>query len=77
MEYENRKNEDVRKGVRRKVGVRGRTKRLLGEEVGQTIDFGDFFFFQAEDSIRDVERSRRLGDVYKRQSILFNIRAVR
>ncbi len=25
------------------------------------------FFFQAEDGIRDVERSRRLGDVYKRQ----------
>ena len=24
-------------------------------------------FFQAEDSIRDVERSRGLGDVYKRQ----------
>eukprot|EP00831_Metopus_contortus_P006236 TRINITY_DN12359_c0_g1_i1.p2 TRINITY_DN12359_c0_g1~~TRINITY_DN12359_c0_g1_i1.p2 ORF type:complete len:115 (+),score=8.98 TRINITY_DN12359_c0_g1_i1:114-458(+) len=26
------------------------------------------FFFQAEDGIRDVERSRGLGDVYKRQS---------
>ncbi len=26
-----------------------------------------FFFFQAEDGIRDVERSRVLGDVYKRQ----------
>ncbi len=25
------------------------------------------FFFQAEDGIRDVERSRGLGDVYKRQ----------
>ena len=24
-------------------------------------------FFQAEDGIRDVERSRGLGDVYKRQ----------
>ncbi len=24
-----------------------------------------FFFFQAEDGIRDVERSRGLGDVYK------------
>ena len=24
-------------------------------------------FFQAEDGIRDVERSRWLGDVYKRQ----------
>ena len=27
------------------------------------------FFFQAEDGIRDVERSRGLGDVYKRQTI--------
>ena len=26
-------------------------------------------FFQAEDGIRDVERSRGLGDVYKRQEI--------
>ena len=26
-------------------------------------------FFQAEDGIRDVERSRGLGDVYKRQII--------
>eukprot|EP00831_Metopus_contortus_P042494 TRINITY_DN33709_c0_g1_i1.p2 TRINITY_DN33709_c0_g1~~TRINITY_DN33709_c0_g1_i1.p2 ORF type:complete len:106 (+),score=39.60 TRINITY_DN33709_c0_g1_i1:87-404(+) len=26
------------------------------------------FFFQAEDGIRDVERSRGLGDVYKRQN---------
>ena len=25
--------------------------------------------FQAEDGIRDVERSRGLGDVYKRQNI--------
>ncbi len=30
-------------------------------------DFVWFFFFQAEDGIRDVERSRGLGDVYKRQ----------
>eukprot|EP00831_Metopus_contortus_P047785 TRINITY_DN38708_c0_g1_i1.p1 TRINITY_DN38708_c0_g1~~TRINITY_DN38708_c0_g1_i1.p1 ORF type:complete len:121 (-),score=40.13 TRINITY_DN38708_c0_g1_i1:21-383(-) len=30
-------------------------------------DFFRFFFFQAEDGIRDVERSRGLGDVYKRQ----------
>ena len=28
---------------------------------------GKPFFFQAEDGIRDVERSRGLGDVYKRQ----------
>ena len=28
----------------------------------------DYFFFQAEDGIRDLVRSRGLGDVYKRQS---------
>ena len=31
--------------------------------------FGIFFFFQAEDGIRDLVRSRGLGDVYKRQSL--------
>ena len=29
-----------------------------------------FFFFQAEDGIRDLVRSRGLGDVYKRQDRL-------
>ena len=29
------------------------------------------FFFQAEDGIRDLVRSRGLGDVYKRQAICF------
>ena len=29
--------------------------------------FLEFFFFQAEDGIRDLVRSRGLGDVYKRQ----------
>ena len=29
-----------------------------------------FFFFQAEDGIRDLVRSRGLGDVYKRQRLL-------
>ena len=28
-----------------------------------------FFFFQAEDGIRDLVRSRGLGDVYKRQDL--------
>ena len=28
-----------------------------------------FFFFQAEDGIRDLVRSRGLGDVYKRQGM--------
>ena len=30
--------------------------------------FGCVFFFQAEDGIRDLVRSRGLGDVYKRQA---------
>ena len=30
----------------------------------------DFFFFQAEDGIRDLVRSRGLGDVYKRQAVV-------
>src|SRR5665811_2507431 len=29
-----------------------------------------FFFFQAEDGIRDLVRSRGLGDVYKRQILM-------
>mgnify|MGYP002682755009 CR=1 FL=1 len=39
-----------------------------------------FFFFQAEDGIRDLVRSRGLGDVYKRQGAteaLICIQAVR
>ena len=34
-----------------------------------------FFFFQAEDGIRDLVRSRGLGDVYKRQvvNIILNL----
>ena len=28
-----------------------------------------FFFFQAEDGIRDAQESRGLGDVYKRQTV--------
>ena len=34
------------------------------------VDVCDFFFFQAEDGIRDAQESRGLGDVYKRQVIL-------
>ena len=32
--------------------------------------YGVFFFFQAEDGIRDLVRSRGLGDVYKRQILM-------
>ena len=31
-----------------------------------------FFFFQAEDGIRDAQESRGLGDVYKRQAPLLH-----
>mgnify|MGYP007112061843 CR=1 FL=1 len=34
-----------------------------------------FFFFQAEDGIRDLVRSRGLGDVYKRQGVERGFRA--
>ena len=34
------------------------------------------FFFQAEDGIRDLVRSRGLGDVYKRQAA-YNIKHMR
>ena len=33
-----------------------------------------WFFFQAEDGIRDLVRSRGLGDVYKRQDLCKTIR---
>ena len=33
------------------------------------VSLKKIFFFQAEDGIRDVERSRGLGDVYKRQDL--------
>ena len=33
--------------------------------VGRSV-----FFFQAEDGIRDLVRSRGLGDVYKRQRLI-------
>ena len=41
----------------------------------QCVDLGGrriikkIFFFQAKNGIRDVERSRGLGDVYKRQPL--------
>ena len=41
------------------VGLGGWQKRGLGRNL---------FFFQAEDGIRDLVRSRGIGDVYKRQA---------
>ncbi len=37
--------------------------RCLASESCEFVSF----FFQAEDGIRDTDRSRGLGDVYKRQ----------
>ena len=39
--------------------------------VVRSLWLGLFFFFQAEDGIRDLVRSRGLGDVYKRQGVFF------
>ena len=40
------------------------------DACGSLLPFLLFFFFQAEDGIRDLVRSRGLGDVYKRQAAL-------
>ena len=40
---------------------------MLGTSLGSPFHL--YFFFQAEDGIRDLVRSRGLGDVYKRQHI--------
>ena len=37
--------------------------------VFMCVTVTEFFFFQAEDGIRDLVRSRGLGDVYKRQEM--------
>ncbi len=42
--------------------------RLRVKGIGKLTFFYTFFFFQAEDGIRDAQESRGLGDVYKRQS---------
>ena len=41
---------------------------LLNELLSSQLLRCLLFFFQAEDGIRDLVRSRGLGDVYKRQS---------
>ena len=38
-------------------------------------DYLSGFFFQAEDGIRDLVRSRGLGDVYKRQQVIRPVEA--
>ena len=46
------------------------TRMDVSETVVSYLTFG-FFFFQAEDGIRDLVRSRGLGDVYKRQTMAY------
>ena len=41
------------------------------EQTCQLVLWYFFFFFQAEDGIRDLVRSRGLGDVYKRQGLAY------
>ena len=43
---------------------------VICSEVCYSGSFCLFFFFQAEDGIRDLVRSRGLGDVYKRQDFM-------
>ena len=40
----------------------------LSSDAGRNLVLCCLFFFQAEDGIRDLVRSRGLGDVYKRQA---------
>ena len=49
------------------LGGRRSIKKLPRAVRVFTTAYGNPHFFQAEDGIRDVERSRGLGDVYKRQ----------
>ena len=44
-------------------------RRLVGKVRGIYMYSIHDFFFQAEDGIRELVRSRGLGDVYKRQPI--------
>ena len=41
---------------------------VVKQSIVCSVVCGTFFFFQAEDGIRDLVRSRGLGDVYKRQA---------
>ena len=49
--------------------VMGHINEVLKDKFGRHVYFpaAIFFFFQAEDGIRDRSPSRGLGDVYKRQ----------
>ena len=53
-----------------KISCGSRCHAALDIAVSESVHY-DYFFddiFQAEDGIRDLVRSRGLGDVYKRQT---------
>mgnify|MGYP003381509124 CR=1 FL=1 len=50
--------------------VYGSVVMVIVHTYGSDVCLFYFFFFQAEDGIRDLVRSRGLGDVYKRQVYL-------
>ena len=49
--------------------IRGRGVLMRGDDGTCCVCVSCVFFFQAEDGIRDLVRSRGLGDVYKRQGL--------
>ena len=53
--------------------TRGRWQGIV-KKVVVGGGWGGVFFFQAEDGIRDLVRSRGLGDVYKRQLEIRSLR---
>ena len=50
-------------------------RHLVYSEICIVVDCRVVFFFQAEDGIRDLVRSRGLGDVYKRQPYAWSVAA--
>ena len=57
----------MRRPTSARAAPRGAQRGPHGAQGGSSGALQDMFFFQAEDGIRDLVRSRGLGDVYKRQ----------
>ena len=57
-----------RRIIKKREGRRRDGHTRMTRPPGQVKKHTPHRFFQAEDGIRDVERSRGLGDVYKRQA---------
>ena len=58
------------------LDVHVRYTRLIFYVYVDHSEFFFVFFFQAEDGIRDLVRSRGLGDVYKRQNECCNAASI-